>query len=221
MSCPNLTSNDPILLIGAGPAQTDGILHGFYKCDRLICADGGVRHALAAGLRPDLVVGDFDSLIAQIPLDLQRFETPDQNFTDFEKALQCVVAPLVLATGVLGARLDHHMASFSTMLKSATPVIAFDEHSCVVMAPPNILLELELPTASPVSFYPMLEVQATTSGVAWPVTDETLSPDGLISTSNRMDGRNLQVFAKGPGLFCIFPLSSLHDLTDVMMSLVK
>jgi thiamine pyrophosphokinase len=29
--------------------------------DTVICADGGTRHALALGTRPDLIIGDLDS----------------------------------------------------------------------------------------------------------------------------------------------------------------
>ena len=36
---------------------------------------------------PDLVCGDFDS-ITKIPTTIEVINTPDQNFTDFEKALK-------------------------------------------------------------------------------------------------------------------------------------
>src|SRR6266536_1254484 len=62
--------------------------------DYLICADGGTRHALALGVRPNLIIGDLDSVEQGV---VQKFRdegvnvesySRDKNETDLELAIQ-------------------------------------------------------------------------------------------------------------------------------------
>ncbi len=88
--------------------------------DFILCADGGTRHALALGLTPHLVIGDFDSLdpamaqrLAQEGVTLQRFPR-DKDYTDLELALQAAEArhpKKVLLLAALGGRLDQTLAN--------------------------------------------------------------------------------------------------------------
>ena len=56
-------------------------LYGF------VCVtDGAYNHFKNNSFAPDLVCGDFDS-IEEIPKEIETHNTPDQNFTDFHKAL--------------------------------------------------------------------------------------------------------------------------------------
>ena len=45
-----------------GAANTDNMYIDKQGCDFIIAADGGLAALEAAGIAPDLVVGDFDSL---------------------------------------------------------------------------------------------------------------------------------------------------------------
>ena len=62
--------------------------------DYIICADGGTLHALKLGLKPDLIIGDLDSLPQGDWKRLQRADIPielfpqDKNETDLELALR-------------------------------------------------------------------------------------------------------------------------------------
>lgn len=50
------------LLIASAPeTQLDYVRELADQADYILCADGGLRHARALGLVPDLVIGDFDS----------------------------------------------------------------------------------------------------------------------------------------------------------------
>ena len=42
------------------------------RADLVVAADGGARHALEAGVIPDLVVGDMDSLGDELALEAER-----------------------------------------------------------------------------------------------------------------------------------------------------
>jgi len=81
--------------------------------DIVICADGGTRHAVRLGIRPDVILGDLDSLSAA---DRRRFQDaavlriPDQESTDLEKAIRyCLRRGFgsVVIVGAVGDRLDH------------------------------------------------------------------------------------------------------------------
>ena len=86
--------------------------------DWVICADSGARHALAAGIRPDVLIGDFDSLD---PRDRRRLEgvptlsfSSDKDKTDTHLAVDWALAKgasHVVIAGGLGGRFDHALAN--------------------------------------------------------------------------------------------------------------
>ncbi|MGQ9584292.1 MAG: thiamine diphosphokinase [Anaerolineae bacterium] len=90
------------------------------QADLLVAADGGSRHALALGLRPNLVVGDLDSLtiaeqreLAQAGATFVRYpEAKDE--TDLELALVQAVdcgAREIVVLAALGGRTDQTLAN--------------------------------------------------------------------------------------------------------------
>ena len=50
------------VFLNGSPDPPDGLRRVAGRADLVIAADGGAIHALAAGIVPDLVVGDMDSL---------------------------------------------------------------------------------------------------------------------------------------------------------------
>ena len=78
------------------------------KKDFLIGVDGGTRLARKLGLKPDLIIGDFDSL--PCPSRPKSVFKQSQELTDTEFALDyCVKHGFkdIVLVGVLGSRLDH------------------------------------------------------------------------------------------------------------------
>ncbi len=85
----------------------------------VIAADGGLRHLLALGRRPDVLIGDLDSLppgaeMADAAGEIIRYPT-DKNETDLELALLHAVAQYpgheIRVIGAFGGRLDHLLAN--------------------------------------------------------------------------------------------------------------
>ena len=66
--------------------------------DRIFCADGGTRHALALGLTPETIIGDLDSLEPELVAELEtagvtiQRHPADKDQTDLELALELAVA---------------------------------------------------------------------------------------------------------------------------------
>lgn len=109
----------PALIIAAGPESEYGYIRSFLAArpDCVIaCADGGLRHAQAMGVTPDLVVGDFDSHSAEnIPGDVIRL-TPEKDDTDTQHCLRTLLergCPEVTVVCATGGRLDHMLANLS------------------------------------------------------------------------------------------------------------
>jgi len=116
-----------IALAGAGMAP-ERLRAEAARCTALVAADAGAALCLAAGLLPDAVVGDFDSLPAEararIPLERQH-PSDDADTNDLEKALAFVAAgwgaetEVVLAAGggVDGGRMDHALANLGPIVR--------------------------------------------------------------------------------------------------------
>ena len=80
----------------------------------IICADGGLAHAKARGVTPDLIVGDFDSL-GQIPQgENVRVHPVAKDETDSFLAVRYALergCSEFLIYGGLGGRFDHTLAN--------------------------------------------------------------------------------------------------------------
>ena len=95
--------------------------------DGVICADGGLKYAEKLGIKPDIIVGDFDSYNGELPenADIRR-SVPEKDDTDTMLAVKTAIengAELVRIYGALGGRFDHTAANIQT-LKYAS------EHGC-------------------------------------------------------------------------------------------
>ena len=107
------------LLIGNGETQEAVFLQKLArKADLILAADGGADRALSAGVRPDVVIGDLDSVSPQakkiLPAEKFIFEN-NQNNTDLEKALDYLIAhqcTQCTLTGFVGGRWDFTFGNF-------------------------------------------------------------------------------------------------------------
>ncbi|MEM7295728.1 MAG: thiamine diphosphokinase [Pseudomonadota bacterium] len=207
------------ILVGGGQGSGDEVRRLLAFGRRVIAADGGAALALAAGVMPDLVVGDFDSLssdvAAEIPAD-RLVSRPDQGATDFQKALAEAGQAPVLAAGFLGGRLDHQFAAFSALLGRRSPTVLVGGGEIVTLCPGK--LALRLPIGTPLALYPLLSMRVQTSGLVWNV-DGMLSPDGLISTSNRTAAAEITLSAEAAGVLLILPEAALELLYDALLVL--
>ena len=81
--------------------------------DVIVCADGGANSARSLGIRPDVILGDLDSITAltrkffrAVPL----LSIEDQNSTDMEKAIDYCLQRCITSVDVIGGtgdRIDH------------------------------------------------------------------------------------------------------------------
>ena len=103
------------LLIGSAPGPGLDYLTPYLTGGELvICADGGVKRGLEAGLTPDCYVGDSDSG-GFLPEGVDHWLLPsEKNLTDLEMAVEKALeagAKRMILCGCTGGRQDHHLAN--------------------------------------------------------------------------------------------------------------
>lgn len=108
-----------VLLIGNGETLPSGFLCALaQKANSILAADGGADRALAAGVTPDAVIGDLDSVSPSARKTLGENKcifVNNQNNTDLEKALDYLVrhgCKKCLVCGFAGGRLDFTLGNF-------------------------------------------------------------------------------------------------------------
>ncbi|QBF32748.1 thiamine diphosphokinase [Thalassococcus sp. S3] len=212
-----VNSRETVTLVGGGEAAPDDVLDALIYGRRLVAADGGARLALQAGHVPEAVIGDFDSISAEdraaIPPE-RFFQINEQDSTDFDKALRNVSAPLVLAVGFLGARVDHQLAAFHTLVRHPDrPCILVGTEDVTILAPP--CLTVDLSAGDIVSLFPMGEVGGRSEGLQWPIDELRFAPDDRIGTSNRATGKVTLSFDT-PRMLLILPRARLPQLIEAL-----
>ena len=105
------------LVVAAG--NTEGIkLSGKY--DFVIAADGGYDKALSLGLKPDVFIGDMDSVRSKVgEIEKIRLQV-EKDFTDTEAAIEKAIElgfEEIDVIGATGTRFDHSFANACLLKK--------------------------------------------------------------------------------------------------------
>ena len=185
-----------------------------------VAADGGAHHALAAGVDLAAVIGDMDSISkahkTQIPPD--RFHhIAEQDSTDFDKALRSVQAPVVIAVGFAGGRVDHQLAALHTMaVRSDMAIVMLCAEDIIFVCPPKLCLEMVAGTR--VSLFPMRPVTGRSQGLNWPIEGLSFAPGIQSGTSNHATG-NLELEMDHPGMLCILPRNFIQPVVLALAAL--
>ena len=190
------------------------------RAPRLVAVDGGANRLVDWGLTPEAVIGDMDSVRADIRAVLPAHvlhEMQEQDTTDFDKALRSVRAPLVLAVGFQGARLDHGLAVLTALLVHARQrCIVVGATDIVFHAPVQIALNLH--PGDRLSLFPMAPVTGQSAGLRWPIGGIRFAPDGMIGTSNQVVSPQVRLEFDAPGMLVILPRrrldAAIAGLTD-------
>ena len=183
-------SDGPLALVGAGPCCAADLTLAGRHCCCFLAVDGGADTLLAHNISPVAVIGDLDSIgdqaRSQIPLDRLHLIT-EQDSTDFEKCLRHISAPLILALGFTGGRIDHQMAAFHALMRYRHQrCVLLGEEDVVFLAPPEI--SFNLPKHTRVSLFPLGPVNGDSEGLFWPIDGLAFAPGRTIGTSNRALG---------------------------------
>lgn len=103
------------IISGSPECKLDFIKAQAEGSDLLICADKGYTYAKKAGLKPDIVIGDFDSCRDEVSGDFELIKlNTDKDFTDthvcVDKAIELGYSEITILCAT-GGRLDHTLAN--------------------------------------------------------------------------------------------------------------
>jgi thiamine pyrophosphokinase len=149
------------------------------RADIIVAADSGLIAVENAGLRPDWIIGDMDSLddprrlLGYPPERILRYPR-DKDFTDTELALQFLHdkgCPSVWIAGGGGGRIDHLFAVRSLFERESPPERWLTAREDIYCADSGQELFLPLKAESLVSVFPLGNGpwEAASRGLKWPL----------------------------------------------------
>lgn len=202
-------------LVGGAPVSIEILNKALILAPRLIAVDGGANMLLAAGMRPDAVVGDLDSIsdAARAAFADRLHPIAEQDSTDFAKALRTFPAPLSLAVGFMGARHDHFLSCLTELARSGAPCVLLGEEECLCIAPPALTLDLAAGTR--VSLWPLGAGAGRSAGLRWPLDGLDFGPVTRTGTSNAATGPVTLALEGGPWVLSL----AAHALPAMMDAL--
>jgi thiamine pyrophosphokinase len=181
--------------------------------DYIVCADGGMRHALALGLQPNLIIGDMDSAERDQLQKLKDEDVPielfshDKNETDLELAINHAIdlkPNQIMIVGALGGRLDQTLGNIALLNDTRhKPALSHVEGSLDMRLDDGVeeifvcrnQVQVHGKSGDLVSLIPwqgpVTDVQ--TENLKWPLRNETLFPDKTRGISNEMLGDTASV----------------------------
>lgn len=214
-----VSTSETLTLLGGGEVDPNDLDISLTLAPKVVAADGGADHARAAGLSPLAVIGDMDSITGETRAEFSGVlhPVPDQDSTDFQKALTRVEAPLILALGFAGDRLDHFLAACSVLLRFPDRrCILVSRQDVICLAPPS--LTLPMTPGDRFSIYPLVPSEGRSEGLEWPIAGLVLTPDGQVGTSNRVVADQVSLSFEAPGALLILPKVALPQLCQALLA---
>ncbi|MBQ9673980.1 MAG: thiamine diphosphokinase [Ruminococcus sp.] len=108
-----------VIISGSPDTNVDEIKELCTDGDFIVCADSGYSYAKQAGVVPDLIIGDFDSLRDELPKDIEVVKLNNRkDDTDTEHCvMECIRRGYrnFLLLGSIGGRTDHTFANIAIL----------------------------------------------------------------------------------------------------------
>lgn len=170
-------------------------------CDYVIAADGGARHCLSLGIRPDLIIGDMDSIDPDAESTYSGIETisfpREKDSTDTECAIDESLKrnySQVTILGGVGGRIDHTMGNMALAIKYAGKVALVTKDGLLIGLGASHECKLNGPIGSIVSIVAWGEsAKVQTKGLKYPINNEVFET-GSRGISNEISKSTSSIF---------------------------
>jgi len=144
----------------------------------LVAVDGGLRHFHALKLRPDLIIGDFDSIPEALLTsykDVLKKKYPTlKDASDLELALEEVTFPATLF-GALHERMDHSLYTLYLLEKYREKLTIETEIEVIMALKPSTKIPAK--KGQTLSLMPLCEpaTAVSTEGLRWELKNHELN----------------------------------------------
>lgn len=195
------------LIVLGGDAPSKELLESCAQRAQLrIAADRGLEAFDAAGITPELLIGDMDSVDASV---LRKYDGTTKQTrlccakddTDGEAALHLAAqhgAKEVTFLGALGGRMDHALANLMLLNRAhrlGLRAQILDEHVRIVRVDGECALSGA--AGDTVSLLPLGRASGVSlEGFVYPLHDATLTSDMSLGVSNVVDAQRATVFVR-------------------------
>lgn len=195
-------------------AGFDGLLAPLEPSDLVIAADGGLKHTQALGIRPDVILGDFDSL-GFVPEDSRVFPV-EKDDTDMMLAIRLGLErgcrEFFLYGGMDGPRLDHTVANLQA-LSYLTEHGAFGwligrDYIATCLKNGRLIFPAEAEGILSVFCQGSDAAGVYLRGLQYPLTDTALSAHFPLGVSNHFIGQEATVEVRQGTLLCLWDRSN-------------
>lgn len=178
------------------------------KADLIICADGGAVHARKMGVKPHILLGDFDSIPEDVlsyfkasGVNIMQFP-PEKDMTDTEIAVELALKKgygNIIIIGGIGSRLDHSLSNvfmLRRILAAGSKGIIVNEHNEIAIFKDRF--ELFREENVKITLLPLTErvEGVTTQGLYYPLNDATLEMGSTWGVSNEFAADRAEITIK-------------------------
>lgn len=199
---------DTCVIVCAG--GFDGLAEPLGKNDLLIAADGGLAHLERLGCKPDVVLGDFDSL-GYVPEGANVFPV-EKDDTDsmlaVRRGLERGYRRFVLYGCLDGPRLDHTIANLQTLQFLADRgaegyLVGLDYMATVIK---NGTMAFPASTKGILSLFCLGKDAegVTLTGLKYPLVNGTITSGFPLGVSNHFVGQQAAVTVASGSLLALF-----------------
>jgi len=152
----------------------------------IIAADGATNQLMAMGIKPNLIIGDLDSVSPDYLEHIQNIQHWDQDYCDYQKSLWYLekndLLPAIIV-GVNGGYLDHILNNINLFMAHQNLLYSPPIYGFVLNSQQNIVLNLPINTK--VSLLGIPSAKVSTVGFKWELNLMDLSFPGKTSCFNR------------------------------------
>lgn len=202
------------VIIGASPDMCmDLIVKNVREDDFIVCADGGYEYAFRAGLKPDLIIGDFDSA-SEFPKDTgcKIISLPTEK--DDTDTMYCIKECVKMGykefvfLGMTGGRCDHTYANYCALLYLSERDIKakiVDEKNEIFVITKGTKTSVCNKKGQMFSIFPFgcFSCTATLSGFMYELSMGELTSDFPLGISNVITSDNAEISVYNGNALCI------------------
>ncbi|MCJ7856796.1 thiamine diphosphokinase [Lachnospiraceae bacterium NSJ-143] len=202
------------LIFGGADIKDYSFCRNYIDKSYIVCCDAGMNHAKNLGLKPDVIVGDFDSADKETISYFRNMGVVFKKYpckkdeTDMELGIDAAIEAgcreIVIAAGI-GSRMDHTLANMQLLYalkKDGIEALLVNENNEIRLVTDKIIINGV--KGDIISLIPMTQevTGVTTKGLEYPLNNATLFfGSRLIAVSNVMLGNTAEVEIKSGLLY--------------------